>query len=276
MQRFDSDGVEIAFVDEGAGDAVLLIHGFGTTATINWLRSGWAAALNSIGRRVIALDQRGHGESEKLYGPSAYKMAALAEDARRLLDHLRIERADVLGYSMGARVAAMLAVGHSERVRSLILGGMGANLVTGMPSATVVAAALEADGLDDIKDPKGRMFRQFAERTEGDLKALAACMRCPREPIAAERLAALAMPILIAIGAEDTIAGPIADIARSLPAAECFDIRGCEHMRAAVDDGFKARSLEFLTRHGPAERCDPRLPRRQWPCAVRDIRLRAD
>lgn len=253
MQRFDSHGVEIAFIDEGTGDPILLIHGFGTTAAINWVRSGWVAALKGIGRRVIALDNRGHGDSEKLYDASAYTMPALAEDARRLLDHLGIERADVLGYSMGARVAAMLAVQHPARVRSLILGGMGANLVAGMPSAQAVAAALEAERLEDVADPKGRMFRQLAERTEGDLKALAACMRCPREPIAAERLAALAMPVLIAIGTEDTIAGPIADVAHYMPAAQCFEIPERDHMRAVIDDCFKARSLEFLTRALPAE-----------------------
>ncbi len=246
MQHFDSDGVDIAFTDIGAGDPILLIHGFGTTALINWVKSGWAEELAKTGRRVIAIDNRGHGESAKLYDPAGYRMPEVAEDARRLLDHLGIQRADIMGYSMGSRIAALIAVRYPERVRSLILGGMGKSLVEGMPPAHAVADALEADSVETVEDEKGRMFRQFAERTRGDLRALAACMRSPREAVDAHALRGLSMPILVAIGTNDTIAGPISELAVHLPGADLYEIVDRDHMRAVGDAAYRQRVLAFL------------------------------
>jgi pimeloyl-ACP methyl ester carboxylesterase len=246
MQHFDSGGVDIAYLDAGEGDPVLLIHGFGTNVDFNWVQPGWVDDLTASGRRVIASDDRGHGGSAKLYDPEGYRMQHLAKDAARLLDHLGIERADVLGYSMGARVAAMLAIARPQRTRSLVLGGMGRSLVEGLPPAHDVADALEAESLDDVTDEKGRLFRQFAERTGGDRKALAACMRCAREGVDAAKLAALPMPVLLARGTADTIAEPLAVLAGYLPAAERFDIVDRDHMRAVGDLTFRARVLAFL------------------------------
>jgi pimeloyl-ACP methyl ester carboxylesterase len=246
IRKFKSDGVLLAFHDIGEGEPVLLIHGFGTTAEINWIRSGWVDELVSSGRRVLALDLRGHGESEKLYDPSGYRMTDAAEDAYRLLDHLAVGDADVVGYSMGARIAALLAVHHPRQVRSLTLGGMGRSLVEGLPPSLGVAEALEAASPDEIEDERGRLFRQFADRTGGDLKALAACMRAAREAIEPEALARLPMPILLAIGENDTIAGPIAEVAPFLLQAEFYEIPGRDHMRAVNDPAFRARVLAFL------------------------------
>ena len=103
MRTFDSDRVEIAFIDEGDGDPVLLIHGFASNVATNWVDPGWVKTLTQAGHRVIAYDNRGHGRSAKLYGIEDYGAPLMAEDARRLLDHLKIDRADVMGYSMGAR-----------------------------------------------------------------------------------------------------------------------------------------------------------------------------
>src|SRR5712691_9314593 len=102
MPSFQHDGVEIAFLDEGAGEPIVLVHGFASNAAVNWVHPGWVATLTKAGRRVIALDIRGHGASSKLYDPAAYHSAAMAEDVRALLDHLALSRADVMGYSMGA------------------------------------------------------------------------------------------------------------------------------------------------------------------------------
>src|SRR5215510_409757 len=109
MQRFAHDGVEIAFLDEGEGEPIVLVHGFASTAQVNWLHPGWIATLTRAGRRVIALDNRGHGASSKLYDPAAYHSALMADDVRALLDHLDIPRADVMGYSLGARLTASVA-----------------------------------------------------------------------------------------------------------------------------------------------------------------------
>src|SRR5262245_21986229 len=129
MPDFRDDAVAIAYLDEGEGEPVVLVHGFGSTKEVNWLNPGWISTLTRAGRRAVALDNRGHGASAKLYDPAAYHSAVMAEDVRALLDHLAIPRADIMGYSMGARIAAFLALAHPERVRSVILGGLGIRLV---------------------------------------------------------------------------------------------------------------------------------------------------
>ena len=247
MPSFDSDGVEIAYIDEGEGEPLLLIHGFASNIAANWVDPGWVRTLTQSGRRVIAYDNRGHGKSEKLYDPDVYGAPLMAEDARRLLDHLGITRADVLGYSMGARIAAFLTLAHPERVRSLILGGLGINMVRGVVGSGPIAKALEAPRIEDVTNDTARSFRAFAEQTKSDLKALAACIRGPREKITPERLATIAVPTLIAVGSKDVIAGSGAELATLIPGAQFLDIPGRDHMRAVGDATFKQGVLDFLT-----------------------------
>ena len=117
MHKFNSDGVEIAYEMAGEGEPILLIHGFASTGRVNWWDTGWVKTLTEAGRRVITIDNRGHGNSEKLYDPVFYPGSEMAEDARRLLDHLGIDQADVMGYSMGARISAYLTMNNPGRVR---------------------------------------------------------------------------------------------------------------------------------------------------------------
>src|SRR5688572_28900585 len=112
VQTFDSDGVRLAFIDEGEGEPVLLIHGFASSVRANWIEPGWVSLLTRSGLRVVAFDNRGHGESQKLYDRALYSAPLMAEDAHRLMAHLGLPRADVMGYSMGARIAAFLALKH--------------------------------------------------------------------------------------------------------------------------------------------------------------------
>src|SRR5262245_47065955 len=176
MPAFRNGEVEIAFLDEGEGEPIVLVHGFASTKDVNWVQPGWIAALTRAGRRVIAFDNRGHGASTKLYDPSSYHSATMAEDVRALLDYVSIERADVMGYSMGARITAFLAVRHPARVRSAIFGGLGIRLVEGVGLPESIAVALEASSLADVDDPTGRMFRIFAEQHKSDMRALGACI----------------------------------------------------------------------------------------------------
>lgn len=247
MQSFDSDGVRITYLDEGEGEPILLIHGFASNVAANWIDPQWVRTLTQAGRRVIALDNRGHGESDKLYEPERYGAPEMAEDARRLLDHLGIERADVLGYSMGARIAAFLVFAHPERVRSVIFGGLGIHMVRGMVGSGPLAKALEAPRLEDVTNDTARSFRIFAEQTKSDLKALAACMRGPREKVPREKLGEITVPVLVAVGSEDVIGGSGAALAELIPSAQFLEITGRDHMKAVGDSKFKQGVLDFLT-----------------------------
>jgi len=246
MGSFANGEVEIAYLDEGDGDPIVLVHGFASAKEVNWVHPGWVATLTRDGRRVIALDNRGHGISGKLYDPSAYHSATMADDVRALLDHLKIERADVMGYSMGARITAFLAVKHSERIRSAVLGGLGIRLVEGVGLPESIADALEAPSLDDVRDPTGRVFRIFAEQTKSDLRALAACIRGSRQTLGRTEVGAIRAPVLVAVGTKDQVAGSAQELAALIPDARALDIPDRDHMLAVGDKVFKQGVLEFL------------------------------
>lgn len=247
MQTFQSDGVEIAYLDEGEGPPVLLVHGFASNVAANWINTGWVTTLTKAGHRVIAIDNRGHGHSEKLYDPAQYGAPIMAEDCRRLLDHLELEQADIMGYSMGARICAFLALAHPARVRSAVFAGLGFNMVRGMAGTGPIAHALEAPSIDDVVNPTARTFRAFAEQTKSDLKALAACIRSSRDPVTREDVARISCPVLVAVGSEDVIGGSAAKLAALIPGARAYEIAGRDHMKAVGDAGYKKAVLDFLS-----------------------------
>ncbi len=249
MPSFHHGHVEIAFLDEGEGDPIVLIHGFASSKEVNWVATAWVAELKRAGRRVIALDNRGHGQSTKLYDPAAYNSATMADDVRALLDHVGLPRADVMGYSMGARIAAFFALEYPKRVRAMILGGLGIRLVDGVGLPESIADALEAPSLADVTDPQGRVFRAFAEQTKSDLRALAACIRGSRQTLAREQAQSLSMPVLVAVGEKDTVAGSGHELAALMPHAQALDIPGRDHMLAVGDKVFKAGVVNFLAQH---------------------------
>jgi pimeloyl-ACP methyl ester carboxylesterase len=246
MASFHNGEVEIAYLDESEGDPVVLIHGFASNKEVNWASSSWLTTLTRAGYRAILLDNRGHGASSKLYEPAAYHSATMAGDVRALMDHLHIARADVLGYSMGARIAAFLAVEHPARVRSLVLGGLGIKLVDGVGLPERIALALEAPSLEDVADPTERMFRAFAEQTKSDRKALAACIRGSRQTLTRAQVSAIRAPVLVAVGTKDPVAGSAEELAALIPGARALAISGRDHMLAVGDKIFKTGVLEFL------------------------------
>jgi pimeloyl-ACP methyl ester carboxylesterase len=248
MPSFDHGGVEIAYLDEGEGDPIVLIHGFASNKNVNWVYPSWLSELRRAGRRVIALDNRGHGESAKLYDPADYTLDAMAADALALIDHLSLERPDVMGYSMGGRIAATLARDNPQRVRSAILGGLGLGLIEGGGPGENVAAALEAEALDDVVDPMGRTFRAFADQTRSDRRALAACMRGSRRLMRHDEAAQIAVPVLIAVGTADDVAGSAHELGAIIPGAEVLDIPRRDHMRAVGDKVYKQGVVDFLAR----------------------------
>ena len=253
MQEFLSGGLEIAFIDVAAegsdvGEPILLIHGFASSHRINWVDPQWVSTLTKSGRRVIALDNRGHGKSEKPHDPNAYRLETMARDAANLLDHLAIARADVMGYSMGARISCFLAVNNPGRVRAMILGGLGAHLTENGGPPIRIAEAMEAPSLESLTDPMQRMFRSFAEQNKSDLIALAACMRGSRQNLTRAEIAGIACPVFVAVGTRDEIAGDPRRLAQMFPNGEALDIPGRDHNRAVGDKVFKAAVLEFLKR----------------------------
>lgn len=246
MHSFHHGPVEIAYLDEGRGEPIVLIHGFASTKEVNWVQPGWVATLTEAGHRVIAHDNRGHGRSTKLHSPADYHIGTMAEDVVALMDHLGIKRADLMGYSMGGRIAAMVTLRHPERVRSTILGGIGIALVKGAGLTENIVQALEAPSIAEVSDPVGRKFRAFSDQTKSDRFALAACMRGSRQPVTAAEVSAIRTPVLIAVGTKDDIAGSARELAALIPGAQVLDIPNRDHMLAVGDRVYKAGVLKFL------------------------------
>lgn len=247
MPSFHHGAVEIAYLDEGEGDPIVLVHGFASSKNVNWVYPGWVSELRKDGRRVIALDNRGHGESEKLHDPAQYDIATMASDVIALMDHLGIPRADVMGYSLGSRMTAVLAHDEPQRLRSAILGGIGIGLIEGGGPGDNVAVALEAPSLEDVTDPVGRTFRAFADQTRSDRRALAACLRGSRRLMTRQEAADIDVPVLIAVGSNDEIAGSAEALGRIIPQSQVLAIPNRDHMRAVGDKVYKTGVIDFLS-----------------------------
>ncbi|HLZ75307.1 alpha/beta hydrolase [Phenylobacterium sp.] len=252
MASFLSDGVQIAYDDitpaGGADSAVVLIHGFASNRVEGWKRTGWYAAFERRRTRVIALDQRGHGESAKLYDPQAYERERLAADVLNLMDELGVERADMFGYSMGTRTALELAVAQPSRLSHLILGGVGGKLLEKAPDVAgePMADAMLADDPSTITQPMLQSFRQFADEQGEDRKALAAVTRVRNMPFNHDALRDMPVPTLVVAGAGDTGAGDTADLARIFPHGRSVTIPGCDHFSAIPHALTKAAVFDFL------------------------------
>jgi pimeloyl-ACP methyl ester carboxylesterase len=246
MQKFNSDGVEIAYSDQGDGAPVLLIHGFASNSRVNWESTGWVKTLQGAGYRVITIDNRGHGASEKLYDPQAYSAPIMADDAARLLTHVGIKDAAVMGYSMGARITAFLTMLHPTRVTRAVFAGLAERMVLGVPGSDAIAEAMEAPSLDSITDKGAKSFRIFADQTKSDKRALAACIRSSRVKIKPEALAAIQCPVLVVAGEVDDVAGAVQPLVDLIPGAKGMVLPGRNHMNAVGDKGFKKSVLDFL------------------------------
>ena len=247
MQKFNSDGVELAFNVWGEGPPILLIHGFASNMEVNWVATGWVKTLVAAGRQVIAIDNRGHGLSAKLYDSAMYSAPIMADDAARLLRHLKIKKADVMGYSMGARISAFLTMQHPELVRRAVFAGLASRMITGVGGSDAIAEALEAEDRPATIDRAAMAFRIFAEQTKSDLKALAACIRSSRVKIKEETLAAIRVPVLVVAGELDDIAGSVEGLTSIIPESKGVVLPKRNHMNAVGDSGFKASVVEFLT-----------------------------
>ena len=253
MPAFDSNGVSINYVVEGAGPPIVLVHGFAASVQGNWRAPGVIDALVKSGRRVVALDCRGHGQSGKPHDPQAYADNAMPKDVIALMDHLGIAKADLMGYSMGGMIAATLLVTHPERFGAVILSGVGDALVLGgMPRerSESIARAMESGDRGRSETEVARNFRIFAERMGNDLAALAAMQRTPRrhnyDPA---KLGQVKQPVLVLIGEGDTLVGSADRLAATIPGARYVKVPG-DHL-TALGPAFSPAVLKFLAEASP-------------------------
>ena len=240
------DGTRIAYTVRGAGPTVLLLHGFAADHDLNWGRPGVIDALVDSGRRVVAPDARGHGASDKPHDIDRYAGDTMVRDAQAVLDQVGVERVDVVGYSMGAMVAARL-VPEEPRTRSLVLGGVGKTVVppqSGGRNPEAVARALLAEDLAAVGSATGRAFREFAEATGADRYALAALSRSDalRYPV---RFDAITVPTLVIAGTGDTLVRSPDALATRLPSARLCMVKG-DHLGAPYHREFAQAIIEFL------------------------------
>src|SRR5882757_4307458 len=196
-----SDGTDIAYDCMGEGSPVVLIHGFGANRGITWANTNWYQTLQRAGHKLIAIDCRGHGESEKPHDPADYHEGRMAMDVIAVLAALEIPEVDVLGYSMGAKLAIRLMHDAPGRVRRAVLGGLGENYFRESEERNeAIAKGMLAKDPDKIADPVAREFRAFCEKAGDDLVAMAACIRRPRQVLAPEELRMLQQKVLVVCG----------------------------------------------------------------------------
>jgi len=251
MATFSSDGVTLAYDDiqpPGWRNTIILIHGYSSNRNEGWRRTGWYQAFERRRIRCVALDQRGHGESEKLYDPAAYGREKMAGDVLALMDHLELEGADLFGFSMGTRTALQVALTAPDRVYNLILGGVGGNLLRPAPaqSGMTMAEAMLTDDVDAIRPEMLQSFRHFADEQGEDRRALAAFFHTESPRLAPDDLASLTMPVLVVAGVFDELAGDPQGLAQAFPDGRAVALPGLDHFSAIPHAATKATVFDFL------------------------------
>jgi pimeloyl-ACP methyl ester carboxylesterase len=265
-QFFDSNGVKIHYIVEGQGEPVLLIHGFTSSIQGQWGNPGILKAL-AKDYRVIALDNRGHGKSDKPHDPKQYG-TEMVEDAVRLLDHLKIDRAHVVGYSMGGTITCKLVATHPDRLLSATLGGSGGIREGAVPIRyEVLAESLEQGKgfgpLIEFLTPPGRpkpseeqvKLINAALSAANDTKALAAVIRgMPGLAVTDEQLKANKVPTLALIGEIDPLKKGVDDIKGRMANLRVVVIDGADHVSAFSSPEFIKELKDFLDKHRQGEK----------------------
>ncbi|MBD3943773.1 alpha/beta fold hydrolase [Microbacterium sp. NEAU-LLC] len=243
-----AEGYQIATYSWGEPDAetVLCVHGFASSCRDNWVETGWVRMLTSAGYRVIGVDQRGHGASDKPHDAGAYSMAAFVGDLMTVLDTYLVDDVRYLGYSLGARVGWQLAVDAPEHVGRAVLGG----IPDGRPLGRlrIEQARAYAENGTPVEDPVTQNYVRLAERVhDNDLRALiglAEGMRFGDADPDPERPPV--QPVLFATGSEDAILERSRALAATAPHGTFLEIPGRHHFNAPGSRVFREAALEFL------------------------------
>jgi pimeloyl-ACP methyl ester carboxylesterase len=217
--------------------AVLLLHGFATSAARTWGDNGWLDILRDTGRTVLAPDLPGHGTAPKPHDPEAYRDLAGTVGAS-----LPDGPLDGIGFSLGARTLLELAVQRPDRFRRLVVAGVGANLFRS-DRTNAVARALRGEA--DPADPVARYFAGLAAQPDQDPKALAALMEAGNQPLEPGDLAAVSCPTLVVLGEHD-FAGPADPLVEALPDARLVVLPRTDHFATPKAFKFMDATLDFL------------------------------
>lgn len=266
-QYFDSGGVRIRYVEAGAGEPVILVHGYTNRVEDQWIETGVLPELAKR-YRVVAFDGRGHGKSGKPHDPAQYG-PEMGLDVIRLMDHLGIKRAHIVGYSMGAQVVAQLVTVHPERFITLTLGGApGRSRWSAEDEQQAQAEAAEMDaGMlrsqilrlspPGQRKPTDEAIRELsAQRLAGqDPRALAAARRSTRAQVVTEaQMAAVKVPTLGIVGTDDPYYQDFVRLKAVMPALErLVTIPNASHTAAPRRPEFALALVDFLGAH-PATR----------------------
>ena len=240
------DGVRIAYGIAGTGRPVLLVHGFASSREQNWITPGWVGRLAQAGFRVVSLDLRGHGHSDKPREVAAYG-ERMTSDLLTVMDAAGEPVMDVMGYSMGAMLTIRLLMQHPERVRRAVVAGVGETYFDDHAGwQAMVADAVMIEDPSHIADHAARRFRIFSGQKGKDRMALAACMRSPRRMYTREELKGATRPVLVVAGEKDDLTGSPYPLAQAFADGRAVVIPNKDHMTAVGDPGFKRAVIEFL------------------------------
>ena len=252
MPTVQSDGVAIHYEVIGEGQPIVLVHGFSSSFDRDWRRSGWVDFLVGEGRQVIGLDCRGHGLSGKPHSPESYAGNQIPDDVLAVMDAVGVDRADIMGYSMGGLVTLNLVSRHAERFTSAVVTGTGLPRPVFDPQRrAALAEALEAGDPATISDPTALRFRQSVERRDNDLLALAAFQRSERTQTDQAALRRLNLPLLVVVGEKEEVLASARQLAAAVAGAELVTLAGKDHQSAMAARSFKQAVGRFLqTRQG--------------------------
>ncbi|WP_150309091.1 alpha/beta fold hydrolase [Planctomonas psychrotolerans] len=244
---YSTDGLQIAtyeFGDPGA-PTVLAVHGFASTALANWHSTGWTRDLTRAGYRVIAIDQRGHGESDKPHSPDAYSMAILASDVLQVLDAYLLDEVRYVGYSLGARVGWRIAHIAPHRISRAVLGGIPDGDPLKRFSVEEAKAHLR-DGAEVGDRLTGAFLTMARSLPSNDLEALVALVEGMRDGPQPSAANAPTQPVLFATGSEDRILEASRDLADATPTGTFFEIPGRNHFNAPTSRDFRTAAIDFF------------------------------